>query len=102
MDDTQTPVTPNFAQHVNDPQPEVNPNVVIEMRPNNKFKVGDRVCIGHAVSVFMINRLGSVKPEYDDAGGRFINAHEFVQLNVPGMTGRVFEIHTEYLRHADE
>lgn len=75
---------------------------VVEMRPTtNKFKVGDRVCIGDATSVFMINRLSSMRPPYDDMGGKFINPHEFVCLNVPGMTGRVFEVHTDYLRHAE-
>lgn len=77
-------------------------NNVIEMRPNLAFKVGDRVCIGDATSVFTINRLGSCKPPFDEIGGKFINAHEFVCLNVPAMTGRVFEVHVEYLRHADE
>ena len=75
---------------------------VIELRPHNKLRVGDRVSIGTSRELFTVNGFFSLDKDTASSSkpGGFQNGCEWVYLKVPGsgQTGRVtFVTHYEVL-----
>ena len=70
-------------------------NKLSELRPNNKFKLNDKVTIGIHSELFYVIGFGYCESTSGN-GGVLQNGHEFVRLKVPG-SDKHFVIHCNFI-----